>query len=223
MTNSFKQIIKDAEGSTGLTGISRQYDHLGDDIKAYMESIWPLISRTALMNYASGLMVDILCSSPIEVKLYFALIKRFRNELFEYPGSFQIMLNQKISSITGFLTRKNDLEEFDIPVDFIDYEIDILIYQDNRINKDVFGHNIRFPIYLGIECDGFPFHDRTKKQLQKDKKKDRNLKIYGLNIIRFTGSEITSTPDLCAEEVAKHLDSQRDRIQKLIISTRYKH
>lgn len=53
-----------------------------------------------------------------------------------------------------------------------------------------------------IECDGHDFHERTKEQAKKDKKKDRQLWAKGHPVIRFTGSEIFDNPIVCAREAA---------------------
>lgn len=41
-----------------------------------------------------------------------------------------------------------------------------------------------------IECDGHSFHERTKEQAARDRKKDREIQQAGIPILRFTGSEI---------------------------------
>ena len=57
-----------------------------------------------------------------------------------------------------------------------------------------------------VECDGHEFHERTKEQAARDRKRDRDLQGAGFSILRFTGSEIyRSLPD-CISEI-------RDRIE----------
>lgn len=48
-----------------------------------------------------------------------------------------------------------------------------------------------------IECDGHDFHERTKEQAQKDKKRDRDLQNLGYKVFRFTGSEIWTSRGKC--------------------------
>lgn len=43
---------------------------------------------------------------------------------------------------------------------------------------------------LAVECDGHDFHEKTKQQAAKDKKRDRDLMLAGWRVFRFTGSEI---------------------------------
>lgn len=51
-----------------------------------------------------------------------------------------------------------------------------------------------------IECDGHDFHERTKEQAARDKKRDRFLQSKGWQVFRFTGSEIYNDPIACARE-----------------------
>lgn len=55
--------------------------------------------------------------------------------------------------------------------------------------------------YFGIECDGFEFHQKTKEQVQYDNQRQRDLQNEGIEIIRFSGSEIWKNPIKCAKEV----------------------
>lgn len=47
---------------------------------------------------------------------------------------------------------------------------------------------------LAIELDGHDFHERTKEQARRDKKRDRDLSALGFPVARFTGSEIFAAP-----------------------------
>lgn len=60
---------------------------------------------------------------------------------------------------------------------------------------------------LVIECDGHDFHEKTKAQVQRDKKRDRDLQISGYRIMRFSGSEIFKNPGKCAREVKDFLQT----------------
>lgn len=57
--------------------------------------------------------------------------------------------------------------------------------------------------YFGIECDGYEFHQKTKEQVEYDNQRQRNLQSEGIEIIRFSGSEIWKNPIKCANEVKK--------------------
>lgn len=56
-----------------------------------------------------------------------------------------------------------------------------------------------------IECDGHAFHERTQAQARHDRKRDRFMLDAGFHVRRFTGSEICSDPNACAEEVLQLL------------------
>jgi len=52
---------------------------------------------------------------------------------------------------------------------------------------------------LVVECDGHDFHDRTKGQAARDRRRDREiLEMLDLITIRFTGREIHQAAEECA-------------------------
>lgn len=57
---------------------------------------------------------------------------------------------------------------------------------------------------LIIECDGHDFHEKTKEQAVRDKKRDRTLQAKA-PVFRFTGSEIWKDPHDCAYQIINHL------------------
>ena len=52
-----------------------------------------------------------------------------------------------------------------------------------------------------VEVDGHAFHERTREQAIRDRRRDRNLLREGFRVIRFTGSEVFGNPSGCAKEV----------------------
>jgi very-short-patch-repair endonuclease len=56
-----------------------------------------------------------------------------------------------------------------------------------------------------VECDGHNFHERTKEQAAKDRKRDRDLQSDGFKVMRFTGSEIWNDADSCYREVEREI------------------
>lgn len=48
---------------------------------------------------------------------------------------------------------------------------------------------------FAIECDDHEFHEKTKEQALRDKKRDRDLMSVGYYVMRFTGSEIWNDPE----------------------------
>lgn len=57
-----------------------------------------------------------------------------------------------------------------------------------------------------VECDGHDFHEKTKEQAARDKKRDRYLSMHVARVLRFTGSEIYRDPFACAEEAFGLMD-----------------
>jgi very-short-patch-repair endonuclease len=43
---------------------------------------------------------------------------------------------------------------------------------------------------IAVECDGHDFHEKTREQVARDKKRDRALLSLGVPVFRFSGSEI---------------------------------
>lgn len=71
------------------------------------------------------------------------------------------------------------------------YRIDFLIHYP------FFGAEIT----IAVECDGHDFHERTKQQAARDRRRDREIQQLGARIFRFTGSEIYGAPGHCAFDV----------------------
>jgi very-short-patch-repair endonuclease len=63
---------------------------------------------------------------------------------------------------------------------------------------------------LIVELDGHEWHERTKQQAARDKKRDRALVSAGYRIMRFTGSEVYANPGECLQEVIDALLAARD-------------
>lgn len=58
---------------------------------------------------------------------------------------------------------------------------------------------------LAVECDGHEFHERTKGQAQRDRKRDRDLQETGWLVRRYTGSEVFNAPDAAAKDIVQFL------------------
>ncbi len=52
-----------------------------------------------------------------------------------------------------------------------------------------------------VECDGHDWHEKTKEQAARDKRRDRALLICGVPTVRFAGSEIHADANACAEYI----------------------
>lgn len=63
-------------------------------------------------------------------------------------------------------------------------------------------------VRAAVECDGHDFHERTKEQAARDRKRDRDLQAAGYLILRFTGSEIARDPSAVAREIAGAINNK---------------
>jgi len=78
------------------------------------------------------------------------------------------------------------------------YYLDFLIRpKDKRIPK----------FKIAIELDGHNFHEKTKQQVVKDKKRERQIISKGYTVLRFAGSEIYNNPRACINEVADYIEN----------------
>jgi hypothetical protein len=78
--------------------------------------------------------------------------------------------------------------------------------------RQVCNHRADFVVeYAGsmavVECDGHAYHERTKKQAERDRGLDRAFQREGFRIFRFTGSEIWAGPEACAATLIRDLQS----------------
>lgn len=59
------------------------------------------------------------------------------------------------------------------------------------------------PPEIGVELDGYEFHERTKEQVALRNKRDRDLTAAGWTILHFSGSEFVRHPERAIEEVTQ--------------------
>lgn len=56
-----------------------------------------------------------------------------------------------------------------------------------------------------IEIDGFPYHDKTPEQAERDKRRDRYIQSQGYTVLRFAAREVLRDPRMCTGEVHSRL------------------
>lgn len=124
-----------------------------------------------------------LCESPIE----------------------QIMLAELTFCWFGYWAGPHEIHDPHMPFEIPDKDV-VIIPQyeigDYRADfavllRDFKGNILR----MVVECDGHEFHEKTKQQAQRDKKRDRNLQAAGWQVFRFTGSEIFKDVSACVAEL----------------------
>lgn len=59
-------------------------------------------------------------------------------------------------------------------------------------------------VRIAVELDGHDFHDRTKEQASRDRRRDRFLIAHGWTVLRYTGSDVYRDPLAILDEVEKH-------------------
>lgn len=63
-------------------------------------------------------------------------------------------------------------------------------------------------IYV-VECDGHAFHERTAEQAERDKTRDRYMTRRGIKVLRYTGREITRSPEFVWREIVDIITANR--------------
>jgi very-short-patch-repair endonuclease len=81
-----------------------------------------------------------------------------------------------------------------------DYRIDFFLTGYDLLLDGPSGDGVQAVSSVFVECDGHDFHERTKEQAKRDRKRDRELQKLGIKVFRFTGSEIFADPLHCAAE-----------------------
>lgn len=128
-------------------------------------------------NVAASLTYIEKCESPIEQLLALAMEYRLPSQsLCHYTLTPQYKLGTAAGNYRA-----------DFYIEFCNYNKDFMPLGD--VKK------------LVVECDGHDFHERTKAQSAKDKKRDRAMQAAGYYILRFTGSEIYRDPNSCVDEI----------------------
>lgn len=138
--------------------------------------------------------------SPIEKLLFFSLSVLVRHTNPEH--------NDMVIA-----TSEDHLVELTTVVDGVGLGRNRLIVQPQA---SFYGRRVDFRIYaldwrgpqekwkwrtLLVECDGHNFHERTKEQSTRDKRKDRHATVEGIDTFRFSGSDIWKDPWGCAREI----------------------
>lgn len=63
-----------------------------------------------------------------------------------------------------------------------------------------------------VEVDGHEFHEKTKEQARRDKKRDRDITFEGFTVLRYTGSEVFNEPHECVEDIEFHLNKAAEEV-----------
>ncbi len=135
------------------------------------------------------------CESPIERLLANAVAEIFSDyesaglvlsalAPCEYTASFR-----SDASASAYLIPQATVGGCDQDSDWT-YRVDFLL---------VCGSSPAFRRCFAIECDGHEWHEKTKDQVARDKRRDRRMIMDGITPIRFSGSEIHKDASGCAD------------------------
>lgn len=124
-----------------------------------------------------------LCESPIE----------------------QIMLAELTFCPFGYFHGPHEIHDPTMPFEIPDANVVIIPQyeiRDYRVDFAILLRNFQDNILkIVVECDGHDFHEKTKQQAKRDKKRDRDLQAAGWKVLRFTGSEIVRDVNACVNEI----------------------
>ena len=81
-------------------------------------------------------------------------------------------------------------------------------HQIGKFRVDFFVQSLSPHATVIVECDGHDYHEKTKAQASNDKRRDRELKMQGYDVLRYTGSDIWRDPRRCADEVWKFISNK---------------
>lgn len=164
------------------------------DEQEIIESLGNQVAANAKEDYLDALgSLASRCESPIERVLIAALvaapIEGISFSASARPNSAEVAMMGSSSSVEWG-------GEFYSQIGIGAYRADIFLKVFDRKTKDNW-------LNLVIECDGHDFHERTKEQAARDKRRDRWFQSRGFLVLRFAGSEIWKDPTACVDEVGE--------------------
>lgn len=146
------------------------------------------------------------CESPIEVAMLVALATTAMDR------SRGAKLHPNSDHVFGWEPGVSIVPQYEIGpyrVDFFLSEMVELWTYLPEVDEHVPHHKTA---HIVVECDGHDFHERTKEQARRDKKRDRFFQQLGHPVLRFTGSEIYEDPLHCGTQVYDTFDAHQRRM-----------
>lgn len=144
--------------------------------------------------------LELHCDSPIERRLAKALaavlsdVESAGMKVLALPPMQYEITSQLPTGAFAFLIPQARIDgcetTFDDDGSDWSYRIDFLF---------VVGPRPAFRKAIAIECDGHEWHEKTKEQVARDKRRDRRLLADGIPSVRFSGAEIHANAEECAE------------------------
>jgi very-short-patch-repair endonuclease len=143
---------------------------------------------------------SVACESPIEQAALAPLLSIAMFVNLMAPGSFSVYAGEPIEYIDNLAEGRACLI-LQCAVD--KYRVDFLLAKRPKGGPR---------LTVAIECDGHDFHEKTKEQAARDKARDRALLVRGVQVMRFTGSEIWKNPSVISDAVIQLITAhQREK------------
>lgn len=114
------------------------------------------------------------------------------------------------------------IPQFKVGSYFVDFKIDLLSYfvnHDYPFSEDQLKEIKNMLPAILIELDGHDWHERTKDQVERDKKRERFITMQGNQVFRFSGREVFKRPLDCVFEVRDHAKKSINSVKKIIWGT----
>lgn len=149
----------------------------------------------------------------------------FFDTFLEYVKNKNVCLNNIIYAIT----QVEDKDNLSFWFFTEDYKSSFIIQlEDHPKDKCFSGYIPDFAIFMNglyegfvIEIDGHEWHEKTKEQAQRDKKKNRAYIKNKFIPIHFTGSEVFHNPEDCIREMFEMIASNQNFFEYDSISESY--
>ena len=148
--------------------------------------------------------------SPIEVMFFLALILIGRDE---ERYRIHCRWDEDNLPFDGRMNFTNEDESDILTIRpqhrFGEYRTDFFLEVESQLFDHETQRSATTTKTLIVECDGHEFHEKTKEQAQRDKKRDRTLQSLGHPVFRYTGSEMFKDCFRCAREVLSQLQDEQ--------------
>jgi very-short-patch-repair endonuclease len=160
--------------------MSRRFDNLVEETRGYWSDLLSLDDCSFERTYPKATAIERM------MWLGFRILEK------TYASCVTPPATASLDDDRYFLSLRRPLILPQQPIPETQYVADFVIYHDR--------------IKFVVECDGHDFHERTPKQAEHDKKRDRALTALGYRVLRFTGREIWRDPVKCASEVIEQVE-----------------
>lgn len=157
------------------------------------------VAQSLGLRVAYAEMADVGGDTPIEKLFFNALFLNLRYCDQEWFRGILIANDESITAIKEMPEARTHLvlqRQAQLP----GWRVDFLIHVYADWAREPEGGTVGWK-QLIVECDGHDFHERTKEQAARDRERDRSFQLQGIEVFRFTGSELWKDPLGCSDQV----------------------